>query len=207
MIAWGSWILRNHTTFKNSLVPINKLAVEGVVIYKFIPNPQQAHPSRVIHPEKIKRTIPWAYFDGASDPQDRCRAELVIHFPSGKSLKASVGLGQGTNIFSDLKALRLLCCLTLLRCREVQIFGDSLHIFKWFNGTQRCLNYILHPLLNEVSRLKILFNEISVCHIYRERNHEADLLSKEGIQHDLGLWVAVKVEDGLVRNLEQPLFN
>lgn len=120
--------------------------------------------------------MPWAYFDGASDINGRCGAGLIIHLSEEKIVKASVGLGQGSNNFVELKALHFLFCWLILRnVREVQIFGDSMNTVKWFNGTQQCRNFILLPLLKEALRLKCRFSEFSLCHIYRERNSEADL--------------------------------
>ena len=78
--------------------------------------------------------------------------------------------------------------------RDVKIFWDSMNIIKWFNGSQRCLNYILSPLLDEVIHIKSFFNQITACHIYREHNSDADLLSKEGIRQDMGHWVAFEVD-------------
>ena len=80
-------------------------------------------------------------------------------------------------------------------------------IIKWFNRSQRCLNYILTPLLDEVLVLKSYFNQIFACHIYRERHCEADLLSKEGVQQDMGLWVAKEFDGELVRDMDQPPFS
>ena len=74
-----------------------------------------------------------------------------------------------------------------------------MNIVKWFNGTQRCNNYILLPLLNEITRLKISFSEISICHIYRERNHDAYCLSKEGAEQDMGSWIVVELVNGLAQ--------
>ena len=132
---------------------------------------------------------------------------MVIHFPFGKILKASVGLGHGTNNFAELKALHfLLCWLSHRNVHEAQIFGDFMNIVNWFNGTQRCRNCILLPLLNEISCLKCFFTELYVCHIYRERNHDADRLSKEGAEQDMGAWIDVELENGLARPIAQPVF-
>jgi len=88
--------------------------VEGATIYDSIPTLVGPSQSRTIQPEFIRESVPSAYFDGASDINGRCGAGLVIHLSPGKSLRASVGLGQGSNNFAELKALHhLLCYLTL----------------------------------------------------------------------------------------------
>ena len=81
-----------------------------------------------------------------------------------------------------------------------------MNVVKWFNGSQRCNNYILLPLLEEINRLKLLFTEIYVFHIYRERNHDADRLSKEGVEKDLGSWIVVELVDGLIQAIDHPVF-
>ena len=90
--------------------------------------------------------------------------------------------------------------------RQIQIFGDSRNVVNWFNGTQQCRNFILLPLLKEIRRLKCFFSEISIVHIYRERNQEADRFSKEGAQLDMGTWTVTEMLDGTVHAREQPSF-
>ena len=68
-------------------------------------------------------------------------------------------------------------------------------------------NYILILLLNEIIRLKSFFSELTICHIFRERNTEADRLSKEGIEQALGAWTVEEVVDGVARPLAPPIFS
>ena len=207
LIAWGTWIARNRIIFNESTFPLARLAAEGAAIFDSIPSPAVTGSSRNIQPESINESFPWAYFDGASDDNDTCGAGLVIHFSTENSLRASVGLGQGSNNFAELKALHLLLCwLISKQINQIQIFGDSRNVVNWFNGTQQCRNFILLPLLKEIRRLKSFFSEISVIHIYRERNQQADILSKEDAQLALGTWAVAEVVNGTVQIHEQPLF-
>ena len=104
-------------------------------------------------------------------------------------MEPSYGLGQGTNNYAEIKALHfLLCWLTHLGITSFQIFGDSLNIIKWFNKEFICQNILLSPILEEQWLLKDHFTYHDVCHIYRECNAMTDLLSKEGVQRDLGSW-------------------
>ena len=158
--------------------------------------------------EEIKGSIPWAYFDGASDVNNNCGAGLVIFYPTGLKLKASVGLGTGSNNYAELKTLHLLLCWLLQRnVREVQIFGDSLNTIKWANGSQHCRNFLLLPLLSEIIRLKSIFSVLTISHIYRERNAEADSLSKKGIEQVLDQWSVEEVAEGRTRGLPPPVFD
>jgi len=207
LITWGTWLARNQVIFKDSVFPIARLAAEGAAIFDSIPAPSLSPSPRLVRQEIIRPSIPWAYFDGASDINGRCGAGITIHFSKDKSVKASVGLGQGSNNFAELKALHLLLGWLVLRnVPEAQIFGDSMNTVRWFNGTQRCNNFTLLPLLREVSRLKNHFTELSLSHIYRERNSEADRLSKEGVNQAMGSWIVLEVENGVARPLEQPIF-
>ena len=136
-----------------------------------------------------------------------CSSDLVIHISAENSLRASVGLGQGYNNYAELKALHLLLCwLISKQMKQIQIFGDSRNVVNWFNGTQQCRNFMLLPLFKEIRRLKSYFFEIFVVHIYRERNQQADLLFKEGVQLTLGSWAVAEVVDGTVHAHEQPPF-
>eukprot|EP00253_Pinus_taeda_P029586 PITA_29586 len=207
LIAWGTWLARNQVIFKDLPFLIGKRVVEGATIYDNIPSSSGHSIHRSIKTKFIRESVPWAYFDGVADLNGRCGAGLVIHITPKKSFHASIGLGQGTNNFTELKALHhLLCWLSLKQLRQVQIFGDSKNVVNWFNKTQHCRNYILLPLLNEILHIKSFFNEITICHIYRERNQEADNLSKTGVQQDLGIWSVTEMNKGVINPIDQPVF-
>jgi hypothetical protein len=84
-------------------------------------------------------------------------------------------------------ALKLL--LLFAREKEVgdlQIFGDSMLVINWIRKTQRCHNILLSPLLDEIFRIIATFDSFSIWHVYKERNKEANGLSKEGMRLDFG---------------------
>ena len=91
--------------------------------------------------------------------------------------------------------------------REVQIFGDSLNTIKWANGSHHCRNFLLLPLLSEIIRLKSIFSNLTLSHIYKERNAEADSLSKKGIEQVLDQWSVEEVAEGRTRRLPPPVFD
>eukprot|EP00253_Pinus_taeda_P026324 PITA_26324 len=154
LVTWGPWLARNQVIFKDSVFPIGRLAAEGVAIYESIPVPLDPPSTRAVRQEFIRYSMSWAYFDSASDINGRCGAGLIIHLSEVKVVKASVGLGQGSNNFAELKALHFLLCWLIFRnVRDVQIFGDSMNAVKWFNGTHQCRKFNLLPLLREVLRL------------------------------------------------------
>jgi ribonuclease HI len=99
------------------------------------------------------------------------------------------GLGAGTNNYLELMALKLLLLFAFEKdCRALQVFGDSLVIINSANGIHRCKISRFLPLLEDVIRIKSLFDNISFSHIYRERNQLADRLCKEATQLAYGIW-------------------
>ena len=100
-----------------------------------------------------------------------------------------MGLGPGTNNFVELQLLRLLLTFAWEKhCKSIQIFGDSLLVIYWLNNLSHCHSHTLSALLREVHRLRILFDSISVVHIYSSRNKVAGQLSKEATELTWGTW-------------------
>ena len=151
------------------------ISIGSASIFTSIPESSHEELPHSIIEENIMEWISWAYFDGASSHENKCRAGLIIHLNPHKSLKSSVGLGNETNNFAELTTLKLLLFwLIHLGISMIQIFEDSLNTIKWFNGSIKCHNYMLSAHLEETMHLKSHFNIISLCHIYRERNDAVD---------------------------------
>ena len=58
----------------------------------------------------------------------------------------------------------------------------------WFNNAAIYSTYSLRTIMEENVFFKTFFVEISISHIYRERNAIADQLSKEAADRPLGDW-------------------
>jgi len=98
-----------------------------------------------------------------------------------------MGLGLGTNNHVELISLRHLLYFAITKnCRNLQIFGDLKNVIDWFNNNAVCSAYSLKNILEEIVFFKTFFDQISVSHIYRERNGTADRLSKEAAHRPLG---------------------
>eukprot|EP00253_Pinus_taeda_P008844 PITA_08844 len=162
--------------------PVNVIAVQASAIFSCLPEPESSSSSTQRADPVIREGIPYAFFDGAAQ-NNVTGAGIIIHLNPLHSLKASVGLGSGSNNFAELSALKLLLCWLIHRnTLTVQIFGDSANVVNWVNGKFICRNYMLLPLLEEVQSLKAHFNIFSIAHIYWDKNEEADRLSKAGLQ-------------------------
>eukprot|EP00253_Pinus_taeda_P004333 PITA_04333 len=185
---WGLWLARNKSLFQDQVISTTSVATNCAAIYSSIPPPESKKAQNRDTPITIKEGSPWAFFDGASQ-QNRAGAGICIHLNHEHSLRASVGLGQGSNNYAELSALRLLLCWSLKRnISSIQIFGDSMNVVKWVNGNAMCHNQILKTILEDIVSLKSRFHNFSICHIFRENNTTADQLSKIGLQQALGSW-------------------
>jgi len=194
--------------FQDKDTPAAITATQGAAIYSSLPDPKGPSPQRIAPELQILEGVPWSFFDGASQ-NIIAGAGLIIHLSPSHSLKASVGLGTGSNNYAELNALKLLLCWLIHRhTLSIQIFGDSQNVIRWVNGLSSCRNQALKHILGEVQRLKSMFNSFSICHIYRERNVMADQLSKVGLHQDFGSWKIEEEEQGLIsRSVQPPYFH
>eukprot|EP00253_Pinus_taeda_P030883 PITA_30883 len=207
IITWGVWIARNKAIFQEVSLSVESIAIQCSAIFLSIPEPEKAKIKSHNREEQIRPHIPWAYFDGASQ-HNSAGAGLVIHLDEGHYLFASVGIGSGSNNFAELTALKLLLCWLIHRhIFTIQIFGDLLNVINWVNGISSCRNYMLRPLLDEIMILKQSFNGFFLEHIYRNRNEDADKLSKEALLQDLGVWKVTENKEGHIQEHRQPPYD
>lgn len=203
---WGLWLTRNKCLFQDQSFSSTSVATNCAAIYSSLPPPESKYTSNRDIPLIINENSPWAFFDGASQ-QNRAGAGICIHLNREHSFKAAVGLGQGTNNYAELVALRLLMCWSLqMNILSIQIFGDSMNVIKWVNGKAICQNQILKSTLDDILSLKSHFNSISICHIYRDKNSSADELSKTGLQQVLGSWSIEELRQGQSFHSQLPPF-
>jgi ribonuclease HI len=148
--------------------------------------------------EHINTTRPWDFFDGASkDDGVLCGGGGILHLSPTHSFKLKWGLGQGTNNYAELMAFKAPAHFCWgKRILDLQIFGDSMVVINWMRKTQKCHNIILASLLEEVFLITDIFTNLSFKHVYRERNGEADSLSKEGTSMAHGQWHIIELLDG-----------
>ena len=71
-------------------------------------------------------------------------------------------------------------------------------VINWVNKIQKCKIRNLSPIFEEVCRLMANFDSIICCHVYRERNAEADNLLNKGILTEQGTWKISETNGGEV---------
>jgi len=104
-----------------------------------------------------------------------------------------MGLGPGTNKFPELLSLKLLLLFVGEKgVRDIQVFGDSLNVIIWIQKTQDFQNIQLILILEYVFRYLGSSDTIGFRHVYREHNMDANSLSKEGLQLDMGQWLFIE---------------
>eukprot|EP00253_Pinus_taeda_P016263 PITA_16263 len=204
IVCWGVWLARNRCLFKDNVPSAEATTIQSTTVYSSIPEPENTRNKPQSREEPIRAGVPWAYFDGASQINS-AGAGIIIHLNDSHSLMALVGLGTGSNNYVELSALKLLLCWLVHRhIFAIQIFGDSLNVVKWENRNSRCQNYMLRPLLEEILSLIQFFNSFSIAHIYRDRNEDADRLSKDGLQQAMGIWKVTEKEHDQTRVTDLP---
>ena len=185
---WGIWLSRNKVIFHEEANSPEKVTRQELDILSYFPQTKNNISPRIIIPEQLDQNTPWAYFDGASQDSN-CGGGATLFLNQHHHFQISMGMGSGTNNYAELMALKLFLCLVIERnCRNLQIFGDSLVVINGLNTTQRCRNTSLDAIVEEFSRLLADFDFLSLKHVYKERNMEADRLSKEGISLAWGTW-------------------
>eukprot|EP00253_Pinus_taeda_P017420 PITA_17420 len=206
IISWGIWIARNKSIFQDKSTPSAITASQSTAIFSCIPEPKEGQSQRIIPELQITKGIPWAFFYSASQ-NNIAGAGLVIFESSSHVLKASVGLGTGSNNFAELLALKFLICWLIQRHTfSIQIYGDSQNVIRWVNGQSTCRNLILKQILGEILRLKSHFHVFSLRHIFREKNELADNLSKDGLSQVLGSWKIIEEAQDQTSRSDQPPF-
>eukprot|EP00253_Pinus_taeda_P035654 PITA_35654 len=204
---WGLWLTRNKSLFQDQAISTTAVAINCAAIYSSLPPPEPKKAQNCDIPLNINEASPWGFFDGASQ-QNRAGAGICIHLNKEHSIRASVGLGQGSNNYAELSALRLLMCWSLQKnISSIQIFGDSMNVVKWVNGNAMRQNQIFRAILDDIMSLKSHFYNFSLCHIYRDKNTTAYQLSKAGLQQVLGSWSIEESRQGQTFTTQHPPFS
>lgn len=195
IINWSIWKARNQMIFEEKVLQWPLIEARIICAYNELPDPPPPKSRRPNPPPSIDRGTPWAYFDGAANVQ-RSGGGFILHKYENHSYFIKVGLGVGTNNFAELISLRHLLHFALShQCNSINIFGDSQIIINWFINITTCHIHSLNNILDEVLQFKAAFNHISVSHIYREHNQDADKLSKEAALMEKGHWEITELLD------------
>lgn len=182
IVLLGVWLSRNACLFEDRFILPLQSASQSFNIFQSFPQLQAEEAPRQLVEEVIERTGAWLYFDGAAQGDPRISgAGGIVFISDSHVVKLKAGLGRGSNNFAELMALKLSLILAAERgVSRLQVFGDSLLVRNWMNGRNQLENLLLQPVLDELLAIKSSLTEVTLKHIYRERNRLADELSKGG---------------------------
>jgi ribonuclease HI len=210
IVCWGIWLARNSVIFKDKPTLPDLIASQGLSILSHFPQEKDIPAICVYQPESIDKSRPWDFFDGASQNDNQsCGGGAVLYLSDNHFFKIKMGLGQGTNNYAELMALKLLLQFSGEKgVQSIQIFGDSMNVINWTSKVQICHNILLMPILEEIFRFMATFHSVVLKHVYMIQNFVADALSKAGMQLFFGQWhVSESIRDEFFEYYHRPFID
>ena len=125
-----------------------------------------------------------AYTDGASrgNPGPSSFGAVVYDTDGNVLHSVSQALGRATNNQAEYRgAIAALEAALGLGAREVELRMDSELVVRQLSGRYKVRNPGLIPLHNRIRYLRKLFDSVSIVHVPRAQNREADRLANEAL--------------------------
>lgn len=111
---------------------------------------------------------------------------LVLRRPGEPVIEQAETIGTATNNVAEYTALiRALERAAELGIRTLAVFSDSELIVKQMNGEYRVKNADLQDLYREAQALRKRFAHVTLMHVRRAQNADADRLCNEALDRDL----------------------
>ena len=108
IISWGVWLARNLVTFNDQPQSLTVLEAKAIGIIVHFPQLKAIPSICLIRQEQINKEISWGYLDGAAQGNPTlCGGGVSLFFSDQNYITYKEGLGEGTNNFAELRALRL----------------------------------------------------------------------------------------------------
>ena len=109
IISWNIWNVKNLVCFEDKFILRIQCAYRSLWVMRSFPQENINIKTRLVKEEDIDRTRPWGYFDGATKREQRsCGAGGILHLSKSHWFSFKAGIGEGTNNFMELSAIRLL---------------------------------------------------------------------------------------------------
>jgi ribonuclease HI len=124
-----------------------------------------------------------AWFDGAADPNPGpAGIGALLRGPKGEKFEIAEAIGHGTNNEAEYRAL--IAVLTLAEAQgvqEISVFGDSKLVVNQVAGSWACNAANLQGYCQQARALIGKFKRATIDWVPREKNTEADALSKKAL--------------------------
>lgn len=162
-------------------------------IIKISPKVQK---NRSLNHPQIDKSGSWGIFIGVSQRNNNIYdSSGSLYLIETRNFTFMIGLGEDTNNFSELMALKYLMKLAAANgVLHLQVFGDSELVINWMDGRDRLNTMFLQPIFNKVKRMEAHFTKNSV---FAKMNTVADALSKGGLQYTINTGVNMELQDGV----------
>jgi ribonuclease HI len=135
-----------------------------------------------LFPEEEGRPSAELYSDGASSGNPGPAGIGYVLIADGHTYRHSEDIGEATNNIAEYTALiRGLEKASSLGVGDLTAYLDSELVVRQINGEYKVKNPALRELYNKAVSLLKGFSSYSISHIPRERNKEADALSKKAV--------------------------
>jgi len=157
----------------------------------------------------IDKSRPWDFFDGVCQGTYRiCGLGFLLCFSDSNYVTGRGHMGTGTNNCAEFQAhLELRHCAQNHNIGSFQVFWDSKLVIQWMNNVRTLDNLELINLRLISKSVSATFQDISFCHIFREKNSDADRLSKDAINlEDNMLSLEVLIDGKQSSHREHKLF-
>ena len=125
-----------------------------------------------------------------------CGAGGIIALSTHTIIRWTLNGGQGSNTKAELIAAWASLLLASRHSDTLLLLGDSKLIIDWLNDLSDFHVAALLCWKDRTRKAISLFSKLTVQHIYREENSEADLLSKQALLLPMSLLRFSYWEDG-----------
>ena len=123
----------------------------------------------------------------------------MLHLSDSHTIGFSLGCSRSTNTRAKLLALwALLAVSKHLGIPLLTIYGDSLVIINWANMTTSLDSPSLRHWCKDIRSLIHNFSPLTLNHIYREHNQQADCLSKKALVLNPGFGKFSEFMEGMI---------
>ena len=159
--------------------------------------PKQKHNIRIIGTSP-QISYPCGFFDGAV-ADEFGGAGFVLHLSDSHFLVFSLGCGKITNTRAELLSLWALLVVSKILGIPLQtIYGDSLVIINWANKLSSLDSPSLKHWCEDIRSLIQIFSPLTLNHIYREHNQQADSLSNKALVLDPSIGNFSEFMEGMI---------
>ena len=181
LAMWVVWKARNSSIFEGKIITVTSI-IHHITYFSqlYCPSVIKVKKSRSMGQGPVLK-YPYGFFDGAS-AKNVGGVGFCIILSKTHSFEFALGAGNGTNAKAELIGLwALLHIAQMMGIPKLRIYGDSLVIINWANGSASLSPFDLYHWCRDIRKLCSCFLELSFSHIYREYNQLVDRHSKRAL--------------------------